>query len=114
MLSFLCLFIHTRRFNPQVLEELRDLLVRDLQPDKHFAFLRSKAVLDEEDCEEIESRPTRRKKSELFLDILQKKGESGFDYFCESFIKCGKTQLHLLNRILDAYEDKIYENEGTN
>ena len=40
------------------------------------------------------------------------KGESGFDYFCESFIVCGKTQLHLLNQILEAYEEKIYENEG--
>ena len=86
--------------------------MKDLQPEKHFAFLRSKRVLDGDDCDEIEAKATRRKKAELFLEILRTKGESGFDYFCESFIACGKTQLHLLNKILDAYEDKIYENEG--
>jgi hypothetical protein len=83
-----------------------------LQPEKHFAFLRTKRVFDEDDCEEINAKPTRRKKAELFLDILRKKGDSGFDYFCESFIECGKTQLHILNQILDAYEEKIYDNEG--
>lgn len=70
--------------------------------------------MDENDCEEIAAKTTRRKKAELFLDILRTKGESGFDYFCESFIVCGKTQLHLLNGILDAYEKTIYENEGRN
>ena len=95
----------------EVLDNLRDILVRDLQPEKHFAFLRSKTVLDEDDCEEICAKTTRRKKAEQFLDILKTKGESGFDYFCKSFIECGKTQLHLLNKVLDAYEEMIYENE---
>lgn len=95
-----------------MLNELRDILVRDLQPDRHFAFLRSKRVLDEDDCEEINANTTRRKKAEQFLDILSMKGESAFDFFCESFIKNGKTQLHLLNQILDAYEEKTNESEG--
>ena len=99
-------------FYGQVLEKLRETLVQDLQQEKHFAFLRSKAVLDEDDCEEINAKTTRRKKAGLFLDILRTRGENAFDYFCESFIVCGKTQLHLLNQILDAYEEQISENEG--
>ena len=90
---------------------MRENLVRDLQQDRLFAFLRSKRVFDQEDCEEINSERTTRKKNEAFLDILRKRGQSGFDYFCEALL-VGKTQLHLLNQLLDAFEDKIYHNEG--
>ncbi|XP_028393067.1 B-cell lymphoma/leukemia 10-like [Dendronephthya gigantea] len=100
-----------REIKFQVLEKLRESLVQDMQPEKHFDFLRSKTVLDEEDCEEITAKTTRRKKAGLLLDILMTKGENAFDYFCESFIVCGRTQLHLLNLILDAYEEQISENE---
>ena len=84
---------------------MRENLVRDLQQDRLFAFLRSKRVFDQEDCEEINYERTTRKKNEAFLDILRKRGQSGFDYFCEALL-VGKTQLHLLNQLLDALKTK--------
>ena len=86
--------------------------MKDLQPEKLFSFLRTKRVFDEDDQEEISSEKTRRKKAEAFLDTIAKKGQDGFDYFCEAFVVSGKTQLHLLNEILDLFESKIYDSKG--
>lgn len=95
----------------EILEDLREKLVRDLQPENFFSFLRSKRVLDEDDCDEIVIKGTRKKKAEAFLDLLGKKGHLGFDYFCEAFVVAQKTQPHLFNQLLDAFEDKIYDNQ---
>jgi len=63
----------------ETLRELRDVLVRDLDPAKFYAFLRSKSVLDIDDQDEIECEKVRRRKAEKFLDILESKNFNGFD-----------------------------------
>lgn len=90
----------------EILLEMREELVRNIMPDKFFSYLRSKGVLDIDDCDIINSEKTRRKRAECFLDILESKGPEGFRYFCD-FIRENKTQLYLLKKIMDLFEEKI-------
>ncbi|EDO33300.1 predicted protein [Nematostella vectensis] len=89
----------------EVLQELRDDLVKNLYPDKFFAYLRAKRVLDKDDCEDIGAERTRRKQAEKFLDILESKGPDAFMEFCE-FLRQNKTQLFLLRKIVERFNEK--------
>jgi len=91
----------------ETLRELRDVLVRDLDPAKFYAFLRSKSVLDIDDQDEIECEKVRRRKAEKFLDILESKNFNGFDALCECLLEKIAGQLHLLQKILKKFELKI-------
>ncbi len=57
----------------------------DLQRQFIFCYLRSKAILDEEDCERIlEAGAGRQQKVSKFLDVLSCKGAEGYQCFIES------------------------------
>ena len=89
----------------EVLDDLRDEIVRDLYPQKHFTFLRVHKILDEEDEEEIKFERTRKQQAECFLSKLSKKGPIAFDKFCESLLNTAGMQ-HLLEKLLDAFDTK--------
>ena len=90
----------------ETLSELRDVLVRDIDPTKFYAFLRSKSILDSDDQEEIECEKIRRRKAESFLDVLERKS-GGFDALCECLLNKTAGQLHLLEKLLKKFELKI-------
>ncbi|XP_064616589.1 B-cell lymphoma/leukemia 10-like [Liolophura sinensis] len=92
-------------FKLKVLEEQRYLLCKSIIPDRHYPYLRSKAILSLDDCEEIDAERTTRKKAARFLDIMVSKGPSAYDHLCESLM-LDTTQMHLLKRLNTEYEDK--------
>ena len=79
----------------KVLVHLRKELVDNVDPRRYMTFLRSKFVLDERDCDEIKSGPSRHASAEKFFDLLAKKGPTGYDEFCNALFY-DKTQLFLL------------------
>eukprot|EP00111_Clytia_hemisphaerica_P003874 TCONS_00011127-protein len=92
----------------QILQELRLFLVKDIEPQKLYASLRSRGVFDEDDQEEIEyDRLPRKKRAERFLDTISRKGDAGFDAFCQCIVEQLTGQLHLLKKILTVFESKI-------
>eukprot|EP00794_Sanderia_malayensis_P015629 gene15629-17207_t len=99
----------------EILKELRPFIVKNLQPEKLYTYLRSCEVFDEDDEEEIEAQITRRKKSESLIDFIGKRGDKGFDSFCEA-IRQNTTQLFILRSILDSFQKKkqSYSADGTN
>ena len=99
------------RWKREVLEELRPVLVDNIQPDKLYTYLRSKRVLNEDDVEDIEAERTRKKKVERFLDHISKRGSDGFDQFCEA-IRRNKTQLFLVRKVMDKFESKRANLDG--
>ena len=49
------------------------------------SYLRSKLVLDEEDCERIlNSGTTRQQKASIFLDVIKRKGAEGMKHFMDA------------------------------
>lgn len=89
----------------QVLEEQRYLLCKSIIPDRHYPYLRSKAILNLDDCEEIDAERTTRKKAARFLDIMVSKGPSAYDHLCQSLM-LDTTQMHVLKQLNTEYEDK--------
>lgn len=50
-----------------------------------FSYLRSKAILDEEDCERIiNTGNTRQQKVSIFLDVIKRKGSNGMKHFVDA------------------------------
>ena len=96
---------------PQVLESLRQSLTTSLIPDRHMDFLRSKYILSEEDCDEINHPPTRKKKASKFLDILGKKGAEAYDALCASLKEEG-TQTFLLKQLHEDFERRLRQYRG--
>lgn len=95
-------------YKQQTLQEMRITLVKDLEPKKLYAYLRSKGVLDEDDQEEVESdRAPRKMRAERFIDILSKKSDKGFDELCHCILQTLTGQLHLLQKLLKLFEEKI-------
>ena len=69
------------------LEQFRVDFVQTLDVERQFIFsyLRSKSVLDEEDCEIIVNAGAgRQQKVSKFLDVLARKGEEGYKHFVDS------------------------------
>ena len=69
-----------------MLESKRLDIIQHLHVDRTFVFdyLRSKSVLDAEDCELIHSEKTTGRKVGKFVDILAKKGPQGYKHLLES------------------------------
>lgn len=98
-----------------VLVHLRKELVDNVDPRRYMTFLRSNYVLDERDCDEIKSGPSRHASAEKFFDLLAKKGPKGYDEFCNALMY-DKTQLFLLtsmNTTLQILKDKTKKAKGT-
>ena len=72
-------FIHT-------LESHHLEIVRSLDLDRQYilSHLRSKFILDDEDCQLIRSGTTRQQQASKFIDVLLTKGPQGFFYFVEA------------------------------
>ena len=83
-----------------------DLLSRNLEPSRHFGYLRSASVLNSEDQETINNQPTRRQRAEKLVDILRTKGPRAFDALCGSLEK-DRTQLFLLSELNLSLEREI-------
>ena len=90
----------------QVLEDNLDLLSRNLEPRRHYAFLRSAAVLDSEDQETIDCQTTRKQRAITFVDIVRRKGPRAYDALCAS-LEQEKTQLFLLTQLNKSLEHEI-------
>lgn len=69
----------------EILDTNRVEIVQRLQLDRTFLFdyLRSKHVLDREDCDLVYSEKTREQKAAKFLDVLVSKGEDGYHHFID-------------------------------
>lgn len=93
------------QWKKEVLEELHEVLVRDIDPQRFFPHFRSKKLIDEDDQEEVMCEKTRRQKASYFLNLLSRKGGNGFDELCEALLKSAG-QLHLLGKLLNAFEEK--------
>ena len=99
-------------YKRQTLEELQLVLVKDIEPKRLYAFLRSNGIFDEDDQDVIESdRAPRRVRAERFIDILSKKGDKGFNAFCQCILQTLTGQLHLLKKILKVFEEKVQGTE---
>ena len=99
---------HMAEIKQLVLELLRKTLVENLYPDRFTCYLRSRRVMDEEDCDEIKGSRTRTKSAEQFIDILRRKGSRGYDEFCCALREEG-TQIFLLrdmNKTLEFLKNK--------
>jgi hypothetical protein len=81
----------------------RQEIARNVDPRRFFGHLRAKYVLDERECDEIRSVPSRIGSAEAFIDILKRKGAQGYDEFCNALIK-DQTQLFLLQRMSQTLE----------
>ncbi|XP_071096463.1 B-cell lymphoma/leukemia 10-like [Haliotis cracherodii] len=90
----------------EILREKRAQLVKFLNPDRHYDFLRSQCVLSGDDCEEINHKVTRRQKASLMLDKLLDHGGNAYDRLCESLLR-ERTQMFLLKSLNMEYENKM-------
>jgi len=80
-----------------------DLLSRNLEPRRHYGFLRSAAVLSCEDQETIDHETTKRQRVYTLVDILCTKGSRAFDALCGS-LQQDHTQVFLLKALNMALE----------
>ena len=97
-----------------VLTACRKDLVSNVDPRRHFTYLRSKMILDERDCDEIKSASSRIGSAEIFLDTLLRKGPSGYDGFCDALLY-ERTQMFLLeqmNKTFEVLKSKVKEQKG--
>ena len=97
--------------NVQVLNASRYNLTNCLIPDRHMDFLRSKHILSQDDCEEITSPDTERKRASKFLDILMKKGAEAYDALCAALKEEG-TQTFLLRQLNEDFERRYRNYRG--
>ena len=79
----------------EVLDQLRTRLVENVDPQAHFPYLKSKNVLGEGDCDEINAQVTRIAKADRFVDIIARRGPKAYDELCRSLHRNG-TQMFLL------------------
>ena len=62
-----------KEINKKAIVKMNDLLAKTMDCTKYFPYLRSRSILDADDCEEIEAERTRRKKTFKFLAVLEEK-----------------------------------------
>ena len=92
----------------------RNELVENVDPRRYLTFLRSKYVIDERDCDEIKEVRSRQASAEVFLDILRRKGSTGYDEFCNA-LAYDKTQVFLLTamtKTLELLKAKVLDNKA--
>ncbi|XP_022320275.2 B-cell lymphoma/leukemia 10-like [Crassostrea virginica] len=88
-----------------ILEEQRYYLIKYIDPQHHFAYLRSKHLFTLEDEELVKSFVTRKQQAEKFLDILLRKGPNCYKGLVNAILKNG-TQTFLVTRLNKEYEKK--------
>lgn len=89
------------------LESLRQLLSRCLNPQRHYAYLRSQKILNLDDQERIENTAfTTAERAGKFLDVLVTKGPNAFDELYNS-IKTEGTQTFLLQEMNRCLEENL-------
>ncbi len=74
-------------------------LVRDLEPNDLVNFLYQDDILSENDVELLKAESTRKKRAEMFLDLIPRKGPKAFDAFIESLRQENGTK-HLAEALL--------------
>ena len=91
----------------QVLVDNMDLLSKNLEPRRHYGYLRSATVLNVEDQETIDNpHLTRSQRTIRLIDIIRTKGPRAFDALCES-LEQDKTQVFLLSELHKSLEREI-------
>lgn len=70
----------------EVLNKYRVELIKSIDLDRQLmlVYLRSKSILDEEDCQNIRAGTTRQQQVDKFLDVLIRKGKSGYECFLDA------------------------------
>ena len=104
-----------KRIKAHVLVQMRRDLVKNIDARRLLTYLRSKYILDECDCDEIKSKPSREASTEVFIDILSRKGPRAYDEFCSAILH-DKTQTFLLtamNKTLEVMKAKVLELKRT-
>lgn len=104
-----------KRIKAQVLVQMRRDLVKNIDARRLLTYLRSKYILDERDCDEIKSKSSREASTEVFIDILSRKGPRGYDEFCSAILH-DRTQTFLLtamNKTLEVMKAKVLELKRT-
>lgn len=102
-----------RELQRETMLRLRTRIIQDLEPRKYFSHLREKRVFDEDDTDLIRSRPTRKERSELFLDIATRHPD-GFTALCQALWDA-RTQSHIaeeLTREFQKLKQRYTENRG--
>ncbi|XP_048777522.1 B-cell lymphoma/leukemia 10-like isoform X2 [Ostrea edulis] len=89
----------------EILEEQRFYLCKHLDPQNHFAYLRSKHLLTADEEEIIKSHSSRTQRAEKFLDILLQKGPMCYKALVDALLK-NKTQTFLVTRLNKEFEKK--------
>lgn len=91
----------------KVLVDNMDLLSRNLEPRRHYGYLRSALVLNVEDQETIDnSHLPRSQRAIKLIDIIRTKGPTAFDALCRS-MEQDKTQVFLLAELNKSLEREI-------
>lgn len=98
-----------------VLESMREILVKNVDPTKFLPFLRSRFVLDGRESAIIKSCCSKSvyDGADKLIDVLCTKGAKGFDAFCDAIVH-DKTQVFLLtaiNKRLELIKHTIREQE---
>lgn len=83
-------------------------------PGRYFPFLKSKGVLDNEDCDRIRAKDTSRTKVEEFVERLYKRqssrGDPAFDVLVDA-LKKQKVQAHIARALQRAFAKRKTEEE---
>ena len=90
-------------FTLQVLRDNIDVLSRNLEPSRHYSYLRSASVLNVDDQEIIESQLTRSQRTMKLVDIIRTKGPRAFDALYKS-LEQDKTQPFLMSELNQSLE----------
>jgi len=84
-----------------------DRLSRNLEPRRHYGYLRSASVLSVEDQETIDNPQLPRSQRAIkLIDIIRTKGPTAYDALCGSLAQ-DKTQLFLLKELNQSLEREI-------
>ena len=84
-----------------------DRLSRNLEPRRHYGYLRSASVLSVEDQETIDNPQLPRSQRAIrLIDIIRTKGPTAFDALCRS-LEQDKTQLFLLRELNQSLQREI-------
>ena len=83
-------------------------------PGRYFPFLKSKGVLDSEDCDRIRAKESGRTKVEEFVERLHKRqssrGDPAFDVLVDA-LKKQKVQAHIARALQRAFAKRKAEEE---
>lgn len=83
-----------------VLESLREILVKNINPTKFLPYLRSKFVVDAYESDTIKNCCSKSvfEGADKLIDVLCTKGSKGYDEFCQAILH-EETQIYLLKAL---------------